>query len=50
MATTIGGISVDMGSVYGQQLAPKEVEPPAQDHEILENLFKRAASGSATAR
>ena len=43
MATTIAGISVDMGSIYGQQLAPKEVEPPAQQYEVTEHGSKNRA-------
>jgi hypothetical protein len=29
-----------------QQLAPEQIKPPAQDHEIPENLFKRGPIGA----
>ena len=34
---------LDARAINRQQLAPKQIKPPAQDHEILENLLKRGA-------
>src|SRR4029077_8208826 len=34
---------LDARAINRQQLAPKQIKPPAQDHEIPENLFKRGA-------
>ncbi len=34
---------LDARAINRQQLAPKQIKPPAQDHEIPENLFERGA-------
>jgi hypothetical protein len=34
---------LDTGAVNCQQLAPKQFEAPAQDHELPENLFEGGA-------
>ena len=34
---------LDARAVNGQQLAPEQIKPPAQDHELPENLLERGA-------
>ena len=34
---------LDARAVHRQQLAPEQIEPPAQDHELSENLLERGA-------
>jgi hypothetical protein len=41
---------LDTGSVYGQQLASKEVEPPAQQYEVTEHGSKNSTNCHAGSR
>ena len=34
---------LDARAVHRQQLAPEQIKPPAQDHELPKNLFERGA-------
>jgi hypothetical protein len=34
---------LDARAINRQQLSPEQINPPAQDHELAENLFERGA-------